>query len=608
MARATKLERLEFLIGLRDQASGKVAQLRRSLTRLTDTAQQQFMRVGTGAMAAFGSAMSIKAMVSPAIDFNRAMGEVASLGLDGEALDLLGKTAKQFTLEWGGAAADVVRAASDIQGAINGLSGQELSAFTIASGVLATASRAQVGTITDYMATMYGVYQEQADKMGRVEWANKVAGQTAQAINIFKTDGPKWAQGISALGASATAAGIAMEEQFAVLGNLQLTMGGSEAATKYRAFLTGALRAGDGLNMSFFNADGTMNSVVEIMDKLRAKFGATLGGDEKLQIMKAFGSDEAVSFIDLLYNKTDALTANMQELAGINDLGPAREMARKMTDIWGRLGGVINVIITSFGQALLPALEAVGGKAYSALTTVQRWITIAPNLARWVGYGAIVVVSLAGAMGLLAAATAIGHLAMMGIVGPFKMAFAAIGFLTKITGLQTVAQWLLNAALWANPMTWVVVGIIALIAAVAAVIYWWDDLKAAFLDTAWGQAIMATIEKVIEPFKALGEVWDWLGNKLGFGGKTEVVAKAMGTDTAATKAAIRSVAAEPPAPLPSIEAPRVSQVPVGGVVKASLPHINKTNTKQTSIGQVTINTERPLSPGELVEFMALQAG
>ncbi|GAK14851.1 phage-related tail protein [Vibrio sp. JCM 19053] len=39
----------------------------------------------------------------------------------------------------------------------------------------------------------------------------------------------------------------------------------------------------------------------------------------------------------------------------------------------------------------------------------------------------------------------------------------------------------LTAALLANPITWVVIGIVALIGAVAALVYYWDDLKAAFL-------------------------------------------------------------------------------------------------------------------------------
>ena len=98
--------------------------------------------------------------------------------------------------------------------------------------------------------------------------------------------------------------------------------------------------------------------------------------------------------------------------------------------------------------------------------------------------------ALAAVMGVLSAAIAVNKIALLALGGPIKMVVWAFGLLRNITFLQTAAQWLLNSALWANPMTWVVIGVVALIAAVGALIYWWSDLKAAFLDTSWGKAIM----------------------------------------------------------------------------------------------------------------------
>lgn len=43
----------------------------------------------------------------------------------------------------------------------------------------------------------------------------------------------------------------------------------------------------------------------------------------------------------------------------------------------------------------------------------------------------------------------------------------------------TLATWLFNAALWANPITWIVAGIIALIAAVVLLVKYWDKVTAA---------------------------------------------------------------------------------------------------------------------------------
>jgi len=58
---------------------------------------------------------------------------------------------------------------------------------------------------------------------------------------------------------------------------------------------------------------------------------------------------------------------------------------------------------------------------------------------------------------------------------------AKSGALAIAQGAATAATWLFNAALWANPITWIVVGIIALGVALAALVYYWDDVKAAFL-------------------------------------------------------------------------------------------------------------------------------
>ena len=71
------------------------------------------------------------------------------------------------------------------------------------------------------------------------------------AVQMFKTDGTKMAQAFSALGSSATAMGADASEQMAILGTLQATMSGSEAATKYTAFLGGAVSVQDKLGLSF---------------------------------------------------------------------------------------------------------------------------------------------------------------------------------------------------------------------------------------------------------------------------------------------------------------------------------------------------------------------
>lgn len=48
-----------------------------------------------------------------------------------------------------------------------------------------------------------------------------------------------------------------------------------------------------------------------------------------------------------------------------------------------------------------------------------------------------------------------------------------------LTSLVTAAQWLFNASLWASPITWVVVGIVALIAGIVLLVKNWDKVREA---------------------------------------------------------------------------------------------------------------------------------
>ncbi|HDN9022370.1 TPA: phage tail tape measure protein, partial [Aeromonas salmonicida] len=87
------------------------------------------------------------------------------------------------------------------------------------------------------MGTMYGIFEQQAVRMGKANWVEDVAGKTATAVQMFKTTGQGMTDAFKGIGANATAAGISMDEQFAVLGHLQATMGGGEAGTKFKSFL-----------------------------------------------------------------------------------------------------------------------------------------------------------------------------------------------------------------------------------------------------------------------------------------------------------------------------------------------------------------------------------
>ncbi|HCL4123571.1 TPA: phage tail tape measure protein [Pseudomonas aeruginosa] len=438
-----------------------------------------FVQMGAGVAGVVGTAYALQEAMAPALDQQRALGEVKSLGVAEEALDELNRKSLEFSVAYGENAQAFVRSAYDIQSAIAGLTGSQLSAFTNASNVLAKATKADAATVTSYVGTMYGIFKNQADAMGKAEWVENLAGQTALAVQMFKTTGQQMSDAFTAVGANATAAGIGLSEQVAILGTLQATMGGAEAGTKYKSFLAGVGAAQDKLGLSFTDSQGRMLPMLDILDKLKGKFGDTLTVAESDELKKAFGSDEAVGLIKLLMADTASLAGNMEQLGKVKGMEQAEKMAQAMVDPWERFGSAVESVRIAFGQALLPVLNPLMERLAGGAATLQRWVVMFPNIARWLGYITL------GVLGLVAAA----------------------GALTVLGGLFTVLSVL------ASPIALIVIGVVALGAAVVAAIIWWNDLKAAFGDTAWFQALMVIITPIVLIFRVWWAVMQvlWVG-------------------------------------------------------------------------------------------------
>ncbi|WP_228181995.1 phage tail tape measure protein [Streptomyces anulatus] len=83
-----------------------------------------------------------------------------------------------------------------------------------------------------------------------------------------------------------------------------------------------------------------------------------------------------------------------------------------------------------------------------------------------------------------------------------KIAVPAFLTLAAVIGILVAAQWLWNAALWAWPGTWIIAGIIALIAIIALIIIKWDVVAAATA-AAWDWIV-----------GKLGAAWNWITEKV----------------------------------------------------------------------------------------------
>ncbi|HFQ5578795.1 TPA: phage tail tape measure protein [Vibrio vulnificus] len=514
-------EKLDMVIGLVDQVTRPLQGITNQLNGAMDTAKGGMQDMVTGGAGLVATGLAIQNALMPAIEMDRKIGEVASLYVGkgaeetAETLKMLKNEALRFSAEYGKSAAEFVGASYDIKSAMGDLTGEELSGITRSSAILAAATKADTATITSYMGTMYGIFEKQANSVGKANWAQEVADMTAKAVDMFKTEGPKMSQAFSALGSSASAFGVGMSEQMAILGTLGTTMEGSVAATKYTAFLSGAVQAQDKLGMSFFDSTGKMLPMVDVLEKINSKLGG-LSDDRQFKVLKdAFGSGEAVKLIQALQDKTGTLKTSIDELGNVKGMHQAELMASAMTDQWERLEASWFAIRAAVFGAVLPSVNAIVGSIADNLMWLTALTNEYPLLTECLGYAAIVALSLGGVVASLSLVMGIAKMmssgwavTMTGLTGILKL--FRILTLDAATG-----TWVFNSALWANPITWVVAGILALIAAVGAMIYWWDEIKASFADTTWFKIISAAIDGVIKMLNMIpGVDIEWRASEL----------------------------------------------------------------------------------------------
>ncbi|UTZ24278.1 phage tail tape measure protein [Vibrio campbellii] len=510
-------EALRFQVGLIDQISKPLGNIQRQMTDVTNTYRQGTHTMVAGTAGMVGAGFALQQALMPAIEMDRALGEVKSLGVADDQLKTLAKTAMKFSVEYGKSATEFVDSSYKIQSAISSLKGNELSELTHISGVMAAATKADTETITGYMGQMHKIFNDDAVQMGNVAWAQKLAGQTATVVKMFNTEGKEMAAAFQNFQSIGTKNNIAMEEQFAVLGTLQaITQSGSRAGTQYSSFLQGVAKAQGkfGNKVAFQNQDGSMKSVIDIMGQLKTLYGDTLELSEQAELKEAFGGQQAVNFIMNMMNETDGLNKSIKQLQDVSGLKEARDMAHTMTDQWERLEQGLFSVRAAFGAALLPALLPIVGALADGASVLIEWTQLFPNITKWIGYAGITLLSFVAINGLLTMAVGIGKQAMASYILVTKGYGLAVAGVNSILKAFKVAMLAANIAMMANPIGLVVGAVVAAIAAVGALIYYWDDLKASFGDTTWFQIIESALALIMLPFQTLFQFlkagWQWV--------------------------------------------------------------------------------------------------
>lgn len=473
-------------------------------------------------------------------DTQDALAELKSLGV--ADLQAIESAAKKFSDTWAGTTkADFITAAYDIKSGISSLSDEGVAQFTELAGLTAKATKSTTGEMTSLFATGYGIYKDYYSDLSDLEFGQMFAGGIATAVKDYKTSGSQMAASISALGGTATSANVPLEEQLSILGMLQATMSGSEAATKYKALLNTATSAGEKLGLNFLDANNQLRSLPEILGILHSKYGDTIDAMEKKSIKEAFGSDEAVAVIDLLYGKTDQLQSGILDMYDALGGGTtaAYEMATAINSTESQkytvLKQQLHNVTEELGTGLLPTVNSWISSGTKMLGKISEWIQKNQGLASgimnailFLGIFLTVTGSITSIIGVLGGAIT----RTIGILPALKSGFETVriygmyasdGIKAMGSGLINMVRqgiksalsalpglissvWSFTAALLANPVTWIVIGIIALVAALVLLWKNWDQVSA-FVQNVWNgcvEKVKAGLDMIKNVFKNTG--------------------------------------------------------------------------------------------------------
>lgn len=354
-----------------------------------------------------------------------------------------------------------------------------------------------------------GVVQESMNIWGKSldspQQAAAILVQTANASNASIED---MQQALATIGGPAGQAHMSMQvvsESIGLLTNkgfsaAQASMDLGHAITQMMAPSAVAKKAMNDLSISFTDAQGNMKKFPDILRDLNQALDK-LSPDEKAQKLKALfgasGMQAILPLMDSVKNKTndtkvswDAYAKAQEKAAGSTKKSTqslkdqANEMQKNVGSSIEQLGGNWE----SLRNKSMKSFQGVNGSLIQNANQIMQWATtsnsgIAQFTRGFIGLSPSIGAATTSVGLFLRNAKTIAGTLSGGITGisnfikvgvgivqvasGAKTATAAFGALAESSKLASIAQWAFNSAILANPITWIVVGIAAVVAGLA---------------------------------------------------------------------------------------------------------------------------------------------
>ncbi|EDH7979991.1 phage tail protein [Salmonella enterica subsp. enterica serovar Stanley] len=561
---------LDFTLSMVDKLTKPLKQAQSALTGFADKATADFKRIGGGALALWGVNKALMGMMRPAYDLQDALDDSVGSGYAAAGLDKLTKAANSFAIEYGRSSLEFVKNSTLIRRSIGGITDNDLPAYTHAASVLGVAMRTGTEDAVNYLSHMTNLMPQMVSKMGSVDFAGAMAGLASQMKNSFNSSLNDISAMIEQSKGTGSAYGVSLAEQLGTMGTASQVLG-SGASAGYDQLLRhlGSGDATKATGINFRDAQGQILPIMSILDKLKAKYGENIEGNARAQaaMEKAFG--KGASVIRALWNNADGLSKSINALGKNPGLKAVEDMAKKTVVPWEQFAAILEAIRAEISLRLLPTFGPFFDTLVDCGKEFVNWLHAFPNIARWIGYIVVSMISLAA----IGATVAI----IMGIISLIKLGAEASGsvkllkytldllrpslFSTRLglTGLwiQEKAVWVWSklVALWAgickvaiaawnvvlrtctvamrlfgiaarfagmglgfllSPIGLILLAIAALAAGIYFAIKYWDDIKAAIMDTQAFKWLQSAIAPIVDWFndawKSIEDGWNNLTN------------------------------------------------------------------------------------------------
>jgi len=450
-----------------------------------------------------GIGNTINAAVQPGIDFNSQMAETQAItGASDANMQKIGTSARQLAKDFGVTAAggvdayklilsqlgpeiaNVPEALAEMGKTSTILSKQMGGDVAASTGVLTTAMN-QYGvsladpmkasqTMSVMMNIMAAAAKEGSAELPSIKTALEQAGAMAKVANVSFAETNASIQILDKAGKKGAEGGVALRNAFSILGE-----------GKFLSPVT--------LNM--LKAAGV--SVKTLGDE-------TLPFSARLNALKPIVGD--VAAMTNLFGRENVSAG----VALVENSGAIAELTGKITGT-NTAVDMATTIMGSYEEQQKRTKARIDDVGISLFGVTQGFLPYIQF-----GMGALqVTANLAQSASLF---SAIASLRMWPAIGA---AVVQLGSWIATTTAATLAQLGLNAAMDANPIGMLVLGITLAVAAVAALIHWWDDIWSAIKRFAVWMAehnpfkwLIDIVDKIFPGFKkAMGALWDWIVGK-----------------------------------------------------------------------------------------------